>query len=255
MLPLLAVGLHFLGSHSFGVFFAMLCGLQDLNSLITPPGIEPRSQQWKPGILTTRPSGNWEAFPDSPLSRMIFIEILLHAHSSVGKESACNAGDTGSITGSGRSPGEGNGNPLQYSCLENPKSRGAWQATVYGVTKVRHDLVTKPPSPRARWCLAFYRCLLVSSSRGTCVADLIVSYFCKRENELNPGKIMPKVTGALKLGSPQGSVQPVCSEPPTVLYRQTLFIVWPPPLVWVSESRDQHVPNTHPPHSTQFNVS
>ena len=42
-----------------------------------------------------------------------------------GKESACNAGDVGSIPGSGRSPGEGNGNPLQYSCLENPMDRGA----------------------------------------------------------------------------------------------------------------------------------
>ena len=46
-------------------------------------------------------------------------------HSSVGKESACNAGDSGSIPGSGRSPGEGNGNPLQYSCLENPMDGGA----------------------------------------------------------------------------------------------------------------------------------
>ena len=49
-----------------------------------------------------------------------------------------NAGDTrdsGSIPGSGRSPGEGNGNPLQYSCLENPKDRGAWQAIVHGVAK------------------------------------------------------------------------------------------------------------------------
>ena len=51
-------------------------------------------------------------------------------HSSVGKESACSAGDLGSIPGSGRSPAEGNGNPLQYSCLENPVDRGAWQATV-----------------------------------------------------------------------------------------------------------------------------
>ena len=42
------------------------------------------------------------------------------------KASACNAGDLGSIPGSGRSPGEGNGNPLQYSCLENPMDRGAW---------------------------------------------------------------------------------------------------------------------------------
>ena len=67
--------------------------------------------------------------------------------SSVGKESACNAGDRGSIPGSERSPGEGNGNPLQYSCLVTPKDRGAWQATVHGVTRVRHNLVTKPPSP------------------------------------------------------------------------------------------------------------
>ena len=52
-----------------------------------------------------------------------------------GKESVCNAGDLGSIPGSGRSPREGNGNPLQYSCLENPMFRGAWQATVHGVAK------------------------------------------------------------------------------------------------------------------------
>ena len=47
-------------------------------------------------------------------------------HSSVGKESACNAGDPGLIPGLERCPGEGNGNPLQYSCLENPMDRGAW---------------------------------------------------------------------------------------------------------------------------------
>ena len=67
--------------------------------------------------------------------------------SSVGKESACNAGDLGSIPGSGRSPGEGNGNPLQYSCLENPMDKGVWQATVHGVSRVGHNLVTKPPPP------------------------------------------------------------------------------------------------------------
>ena len=52
-----------------------------------------------------------------------------------GKESACNAGDAGSISGLGRSDGEGNGTLHQYSCLENPMDRGAWQATVHGVTK------------------------------------------------------------------------------------------------------------------------
>ena len=51
------------------------------------------------------------------------------------KASVYNAGDLGSIPGLGRSPGEGNGNPLQYSCLENPTDRGAWQATVHGVAK------------------------------------------------------------------------------------------------------------------------
>ena len=49
--------------------------------------------------------------------------------------SACNAGDLGSIPGLGRSPGEGNGNPLQYSCLENPMDKGAWWATIHGVAK------------------------------------------------------------------------------------------------------------------------
>ena len=56
--------------------------------------------------------------------------------SSVGKESACNAGNLGLIPGLGRSLGEGNGNPLQYFCLENPMDRGVWQATVHGVTRV-----------------------------------------------------------------------------------------------------------------------
>ena len=51
------------------------------------------------------------------------------------KASACNVGDVGSIPGLGRSPGEGNGNALQYSCLENPKDGGAWWATVHGVSK------------------------------------------------------------------------------------------------------------------------
>ena len=50
----------------------------------------------------------------------------------------------GLIPGSGRSSGEGNRNPLQYSCLGNPTDRGVWRATVHGVTRVRHDLATKP---------------------------------------------------------------------------------------------------------------
>ena len=56
-----------------------------------------------------------------------------------GKASACSAGDLDSIPGLGRSPGEGNGNPLQYSWLENPMDKGAWRATVHGSQRLRHD--------------------------------------------------------------------------------------------------------------------
>ena len=55
--------------------------------------------------------------------------------------------DSGSIPESGRSPGEGNGYSLQYSCLENPRDGGAWRATAHGVARVRHNLETKPPPP------------------------------------------------------------------------------------------------------------
>ena len=75
-------------------------------------------------------------------------------HSSVSKESVCNAGGLGLIPGFGRFPGEGNGNPLQYSCLENPLDRRALQATVHRVLRVGHDLVTKPPESNK--CGAIY---------------------------------------------------------------------------------------------------
>ena len=61
-------------------------------------------------------------------------DILIPGGSD-GKESACNAGDLGLILGLGRSPGEGHGHPLQYSCLGNSTDRGTWQATVHGVAK------------------------------------------------------------------------------------------------------------------------
>ena len=60
---------------------------------------------------------------------------LSNGKTSYGKESACNAGALGSIPGSGRSPGEGNGNPLHCSCLGNPMNRGTWWATVHGIAK------------------------------------------------------------------------------------------------------------------------
>ena len=60
------------------------------------------------------------------------MSTLCFPDGSDGKESACNARDSGSIPGSGRSPGEGNGNPIQYYCLENSMEKGTWRATVHG---------------------------------------------------------------------------------------------------------------------------
>ena len=61
---------------------------------------------------------------------LYFFALIAEEGGSRVKASACNAGDLGSIPGLGRSPGEGNGNPLEYSCLENPMDGGAWRATV-----------------------------------------------------------------------------------------------------------------------------
>ena len=73
--------------------------------------------------------------PGETLILASFSRLEIDSGGSDSKESACNTGDPGSIPGLGRSPGEGNGNPLQCSCLENPVDRGAWQATVDGVAK------------------------------------------------------------------------------------------------------------------------
>ena len=74
------------------------------------------------------------------LSFHILSSMEIFPGGSDGKASACNVGELGSIPGLGRSPGEGNGNPLQCSCLENPRDRGAWWAAVYGVAQSRTRL-------------------------------------------------------------------------------------------------------------------
>ena len=93
----------------------------------------------------------------------IFCSVALLAQRL--KVSACNAGDLGSIPGSRRSPGEGNGNPLQYSCLENPMDRGAWWATVHGVAKSR----TRLSDFTFTFAFLFCRCLHAApQSQGQC---------------------------------------------------------------------------------------
>ena len=88
------------------------------------PGIEPRSPTLQAEALPSEPPG---ATKESLVAKTV-------------KPFACNAGDLASIPGWGRSPGEGNGNPLQYSCLENSMDRGAWRVTVHGVAKRQAQL-------------------------------------------------------------------------------------------------------------------
>ena len=108
------------------------------------------------GFLTFIEKGEWilkenqEFLPLVPMKWSFDLELsslneqplpcMGFSSSSVGKESACSAGDLGLIPGLGRSPGEGNGNPLQYSCLENSMDRRAWQATVHGIAKSQTQL-------------------------------------------------------------------------------------------------------------------
>ena len=92
---------------------------------------------WVPNILTAALAFllGWRC-PSSPLfCQPLFCSFCVPGFSggSDGKEFACNVGDLGLIPGLRRSPGEGNGNLLQYSCLESSMNRGAWQATVHGI--------------------------------------------------------------------------------------------------------------------------
>ena len=118
-----------------------------------------------------------------------------------GKESACSAGHLGSIPGPGRVPGEGNGNPLQYSYLGNPMDRGAWWATVHGITRVGHDLAAKPPP---------HHCVLEDSVYYPCPIHLLGHWFLReRSSCLGGTKLIhfdrPVVSSDLKSPtSPQG---------------------------------------------------
>ena len=104
----------------------------------------------------------------------------------VSKESAWNAGDLNSIPGSGRSPGEGNGYPLQYSCLENPMDRGAWWATVHRVAKNQTQLNSYTwHTGKALWDQASAYSSSFSCTFSQNVVSALVFFSATSSNELN----------------------------------------------------------------------
>ena len=110
---------------------------------------------------------------------------------TVGKASACNAGDLGSIPGSGRSPGERHGNPLQYSCLENPMDGGAWRTTVHRVAKSQTRLsyfTFTFFSPIRKNSLVFLLLMLFSHS--------VVSNSCNPMDSSPPGSFVHGISQA-----------------------------------------------------------
>ena len=134
----------------FGILFwilkidpiSVLCDIWRLSSLILLEESSP-SLWWfsHRSVLSST-----QLYSDLQVTQHDSLEFFLHSFhaGSDGKESACSVGDLGSIPGSGRSPGEGNGNPLQCSCLENPMDGGAWWASVHGVAENRTRLSDSP---------------------------------------------------------------------------------------------------------------
>ena len=114
--------------------------------------------------------------------------------SSNGEESTCNMGDPGLISESGRSPGEGNGNPLQYSCLENPMDRGAWWPTVHGVAKDKTERLTSSLSSHSYLGTVMPKGLtsLALPSSGDPRAFYIKVGKMDRDKREKPSKLSPK---------------------------------------------------------------
>ena len=110
------------------------CGVLELNTNLTAGKTEAHGEFL--GDVQGHPEGLCQSLDVNPGSLAPWASLVAQTV----KESACSAGVLGSIPGSGRSPGGGNGNLLQYSCLENPMDREAWQATVHGATQSQTQL-------------------------------------------------------------------------------------------------------------------
>ena len=126
-------------------YFLYFCFFRFLKNSVLPKKIRTKNSCWCENTAHNL-TNNLKSHPFFFFKRLPVYSWGFPA-GSVSKESACSAGDLGSTPGSGGSPGEGNGNPLQYSCLENPTDRGAWRATVHGVARVGHLLSNETITP------------------------------------------------------------------------------------------------------------
>ena len=128
-------------------------------------GIKPVSPDWQADSL---PLSHLRS-PIYMYNIWVFIELL---DGSAGKESTWSAGDESLIPGSGRFPGGGNGNPLQFSCLGNPMERQAWRATVHVVTRVGHYWMTKQQHLCIHICVYIYTCVCVCVCVCVCMGNV-----------------------------------------------------------------------------------
>ena len=141
-----------------------------------------------------------QVFFNSDLAIILCVELKDQSGfpgGSGGKVSACNAGDLGLIPGSGKAPGEGNGNLLQYSCLENPMEGGVWQATVHGLAKSRTWLSNFSLKVSQRWKLRVLDILQVW--------DTHTSLLIAQNMQMAPKAFMPPCTSPLNFPYPDYS--------------------------------------------------
>ena len=124
----------------------MVLGLGSLGQNVTNLGIKPEKKKKRCNLDVTSPQLFFTSFLNIFLIFFLLNDIRNFPGGSVVKNLPASARDMGSVLELGRLPGEGNGNPLEYSCLGNPMDRGAWRVTIHGVTRLGQDLETKQQS-------------------------------------------------------------------------------------------------------------